>query len=436
MPRFRSRSARALLGRRLTRSVSAPGEPFQHPVVLFALVASLEIAHVSPATALWAAPAILIAAMLIAWAAESAQFFIAQGFALAILAWLQTLPEFAVEAVLAWKQQVPLLLAGLTGALRLLTGLGWPMIYCTAAFFHRRRSGRPLRQITLEREHCVEVVGLLFPLAYMVWVYVKATLTLWDAALLVGIYVAYLTVLSRMPPQEEEGIDDLEQIPRAIVTARPAVRTTIIVLLFAVGGGLIYFTAEPFLASLLAIATVLGVPNFVFIQWIAPFVSEFPEKVSAFYWARTVDRASMALMNMVSSNMNQWTLLPAMLPIVYSLSRGAVSPIPFDEQQQLELLMTIGQSLLGILFLLNMELAWWEATALFVLWFVQFALSPVPPGPGVIGYAAGHVHRWVTYAYLVCAAVEMLRLAVGQRKALAFRYFGELWKVRILPGRG
>ena len=94
---------------------------------------------------LWTAPAILLAAMLIAWAAESAQFFVAQGFALAILAWLQTLPEFAVEAVLAWKQQVPLLLANLTGALRLLTGLGWPMIYFTAAIFHRARRKRPLR---------------------------------------------------------------------------------------------------------------------------------------------------------------------------------------------------------------------------------------------------------------------------------------------------
>ncbi len=85
---------------------------------MFALVllAAIPIVEVSPGAALWATPAILIAAMLIAWAAESAQFFIAQGFALAILAWLQTLPEFAVEFVLAWKQQVPLLLAGLTGA--------------------------------------------------------------------------------------------------------------------------------------------------------------------------------------------------------------------------------------------------------------------------------------------------------------------------------
>src|SRR5512132_4089089 len=116
----------------------------QPAIFAFVLVSSLEITHVEPATALWAAPAILFSAMMIAWAAESAQFFMAQGFALAILAWLQTLPEFAVEAVLAWKQQVALLLANLTGALRLLTGLGWPMIYFTAAFFYRRKHKSPL----------------------------------------------------------------------------------------------------------------------------------------------------------------------------------------------------------------------------------------------------------------------------------------------------
>ena len=77
-----------------------------------------------------------------------------------------------------------------------------------------------------------------------------------------------------------------------------------------------------------AVSAAIGVPSFVFVQWVAPFVSEFPEKVSAFYWARTVERAPMALMNMVSSNINQWTLLTAMLPIVYSISRGAVSDEP------------------------------------------------------------------------------------------------------------
>src|SRR5271168_4999748 len=92
--------------------------------VLFLFVAAGEAIQIrSPETILWAGPGILIAAMIIAWAAESAQFFIAQGFALAILAWMQTLPEFAMEAVFAWRQQVPFLFASLTGALRLLTGL-------------------------------------------------------------------------------------------------------------------------------------------------------------------------------------------------------------------------------------------------------------------------------------------------------------------------
>src|SRR5271154_5951193 len=96
---------------------------------LFLFAAVPTIHETSPWTLLWAAPGILLAALVIAWAAESSQFFIAQGFALAILAWMQTLPEFAVEAVLAWHQQRGLLLANLTGALRLLIGVGWPMIY-------------------------------------------------------------------------------------------------------------------------------------------------------------------------------------------------------------------------------------------------------------------------------------------------------------------
>jgi len=44
----------------------------------------------------------LASAFLVAWGAEAAQFLISQGLALAILAWLQTLPEFAVESVIAW----------------------------------------------------------------------------------------------------------------------------------------------------------------------------------------------------------------------------------------------------------------------------------------------------------------------------------------------
>jgi cation:H+ antiporter len=371
----------------------------------------------SPLSVLWTAPSILAASMLIAWAAESAQFFISQGVALAILAWMQTLPEFAVEAVLAWKQEVTLLLANLTGALRLLTGLGWPMIYCVAAYFYRRNTGRQMNEIRLAEEHCVEVVGLLASLVWAFVVWIKGTLSVIDGVILIAVYLAYLWVLRHMPAAGHENIDELERIPRAIVTAPRKWRIVAIAGLFLIGGGLIYASAEPFLGSLLAVSTVLGVPNFVFVQWVAPFVSEFPEKVSAFYWARTVERASMALMNMVSSNINQWTLLAAMLPIVYSMSRGTPSTIPLDAQQSLELLLTLGQSLLSAIFLINMRLSWWEAAGLFGLWIVQFAFTTA-------------VHDIVTAVYFVWAFGEVARL-VKHRRAPALHLFAEMWRKHV-----
>jgi cation:H+ antiporter len=400
-----------------------------------ALAAMVPLEQTAPGTALWAAPAILLAAMLIAWAAESAQFFIAQAFALAILAWLQTLPEFAVEFVLAWRQRVDLLMANLTGALRLLVGLGWPMIYAVAAFFHRRRHGKPLRSIRLEPHQSIEVVGLFVPLVYVTFVWWKSSLNLIDAAVLIAIYVAYLWVLHHMPAEEAEGIDELEAIPRALTKARPGLRGALITGFFVAGGLLIYVSAEPFLGSLLAISAALGVPSFIFVQWVAPLVSEFPEKVSAFYWARQESRASMALMNMVSSNINQWTLLAAMLPIVYSISRGQFSFIPLDPQQELELLMTIAQSLIGMVFLINMQLDWWEATALFCLWGIQFAFSPIPPGPGIVGFIATHIHLWVTVAYLVWAALAAVMFVTGRRHASAFHEFARQWRQHIAKNR-
>jgi len=386
------------------------------PVCALLLVSTGALPEEGPFSLLWTAPAILIAAMLIAWAAESAQYFMAQGIALAILAWLQTLPEFAVEAVFAWKQQVPLLMAGLTGALRLLTGLGWPMIYAVAAYYHRRR-GSPLNEITLEDEHSVEVLGLIASMLYSFYVCWSGTLDLIDAAVLIAIYLGYLFILSRMPAMEAESVDEMERIPRAIVTARRPVRIAAIAGLFLLGGGLIYFAAEPFLGSLLAVSTALGIPVFVFVQWVAPFVSEFPEKVSAFYWARTVEKAPTALMNMISSNVNQWTLLAAMLPVVYSISRGAPSAIPLDGEQQTELLLTLAQALLGALFLLEMKLQWWEAAGLFVLWLAQFVLSPVT-----------RVHQYFTFAYFAWAAADIMLILAGRRKATAFRCFAVMWR--------
>jgi cation:H+ antiporter len=388
-----------------------------YPLFLAFFFVAAPLKETSPATVLWTAPAILLAALMIAWAAESAQYFVAQGFALAMLAWLQTLPEFAVEAVLAWHQQTHLLLANLTGALRLLTGTGWPLIYFTAAWFHRRRTGQPLRRITLEEHHSVEVMGLLAALLYIPVIAIKNSLTVYDGAVLIAIYAAYLWILGKLPSEDHETIEDLEIIPRTIVKSRRSRRIFAIGALFVAGGALIYFSAKPFLASLLALSVLAGVPDFVFVQWIAPLVSEFPEMLSTLYWARRSDRAPMALMNMVSSNINQWTLLAAMLPIVYSMSMGAVTPITFDVKQEMELWLTLGQAVIALVFLINMELVWWEAASLAVLFALPFFDSAMEPS--------------ITWIYFGWAAVELVRMFLGRRKPQAFPLFAKMWRGHV-----
>src|SRR5205085_10423549 len=98
-------------------------------------------------SAIWTFPSILFSAFVIAWGGEAAQCLMSEGLALAILAWLQTLAEFAVEAVIAWEagrdpSKTHLAIANFTGSLRLLVGLGWPMIYFVAAGFGWKKAGR------------------------------------------------------------------------------------------------------------------------------------------------------------------------------------------------------------------------------------------------------------------------------------------------------
>jgi cation:H+ antiporter len=165
------------------------------------------------------------------------------------------------------------------------------------------------------------------------------------------------------------------------------------------------------------LATLAGVPAFVFVQWIAPLVSEFPEMLSTLYWARRSDRAPMALMNMVSSNINQWTLLAAMLPIVYSISMGAVTPITFDVKQEMELWLTLGQAAVALVFLINMELAWWEAAALAVLFAIPFFSSATEP--------------IITWIYFAWAGMEVVRMLIGRHTAPALSLFIKVWSDHV-----
>jgi cation:H+ antiporter len=223
----------------------------------------------------------------VAWGAEAAQFIISQGLALALLAWLQTLPEFAVEAVIAWEagadpERSHLAIANLTGAIRLLLGLGWPMIYFVFAAAGRARGAARLPVIRLQPEHAVEIVGLVPPLLYFGVILAKGRFSWVDAVVLVALYVAYLWVLFRSPPHDKERVADAPLVSRWAYHQPGWRRYAAIGGLFAGGGLLLMVTVHPFLASMLAVAATLGVSQFVFVQWVAPFLSEFPKRYPPF----------------------------------------------------------------------------------------------------------------------------------------------------------
>ena len=367
-------------------------------------------------SALWTFPSILLSSFVVAWGAECAQFYISQGLALALLAWIQVLPEFAVEAVIAWHQDVPLMTANFTGALRLLTGLGWPTIWVVYALSRRAR-GEPdfWKAIALDDEHAVEVVGLTPALLYFTWIIAKGSLGLVDAGVLLAIYATYLIVLQRIPPKEHEEVEDAAAVPRAVLRLPSPWRGLSIVALFLVGGTMLYFTAHPFLQSMVALATTLHISQFVFVQWVAPFLSEFPEFVTTSYWARSRSKAGMALMNMASSNINQWTVLAAMIPIVYSMSIGSPTDVPLAAHRT-ELLLTLLQGALGVVLLANFNFQAYEALGLLLCWTVQFLV----PDSRVV----------MCWTYSIWIAFELVSALWRPGRLAAFRVFLRLWRVR------
>jgi cation:H+ antiporter len=292
------------------------------------------------------------------------------------------------------------------------------MIYAVAAFYSRRRRKKPLGSIVLSDDHAIEVLGLLPPLAYFVVVWAKGNLSLWDAAFLIGTYAVYLVLLLRMPPREEtdEQEEEIPAVSRWALSFAGWKRWAAVGSLFVAGGAVILLVAEPFLGSMMALAASFGISQFVFIQWVAPFISEFPEKTSAFAWARRITRAPVALLNMVSSNINQWGVLSGLLAVIYCVSHGDTSALPFDEFQRLEILLTILQAFLGWIFLASMSFEWYEAAGLFVLWLVQFCVPSLR-----------HEMIWVYAAWI---GLEVALVAFGRRRILAFSAFSRSWRQR------
>jgi cation:H+ antiporter len=409
-----------------------------------------EGARSSALQSIWTFPSMVMAALVIAWGAESAQFLVSQAFALTLLAFIQTLPEFAVEGFIAWNAgkfptsvNIGLMTANFTGALRLLVGLGWPLIFTTTVIFNLGRNKRfSLATIELEGEHAVELLGLLVGSIYAFIIVIKGTLTLLDTAILLILYSSYIFILIKLPPKDEEAIGDLEFMPRYILTRSRWYRNFLIWACFIVGGVGILLIAEPFLESALGLSIVLGVPAFMLIQWLAPFLSEFPEKISAFYWAKSIVKAPMALMNMVSSGIAELTLLISIIPIVYCISLGRIEGIPFDWAHRAEIMLTATQGILGVVLLCNMNFKWYEAGGLFVLWvsqiFFQYDASqiniPFSEAQRFIPIIWNKLHIEIltryTIIYWIWVVVEFTLIIIFSRGVPAIGEFKKAWATR------
>ena len=381
--------------------------------------------------------AVIAASLLIAWAAEASEFSISKGLALAIVAIVQTIPEYFVEGTIAWKAGkdplnctvdcwIPNVIANFTGANRLLTGLGWPLIMFTVMVQKRRNGRAGPTSIALRKEQSVEIVFMLGSSLYYLSVILRGELSLLDSLILGVTFVGYMWLLFRLPTEKDGQEEVLEGPPRALMEVKSvARRLTAIVGLFVFAALTFVFVTDAFVESIRSIAVSFLVPFlgsgavFFSIQWIAPVLSEFPEKVSAFNWARTIRLAPTALLNFMSSSVNELTALVALIPIVFVISSGSVTGTIPTSQHDVEIFLTMAQSLYACAALIDLEYNVSNATILFVLWVISTAFVEIRLVVGIV--------------FLILAVAEVI---VQRKKIVVFSAFRDTMRDKILRRSG
>ena len=187
-----------------------------------------------------------------------------------------------------------------------------------------------------------------------------------DTAVLLLIFVLYMRAAARAHHIEP----DLEG-PAALIARLGVVgRRTATVAIVLVAGAAIFSAAEPFAESLIATGRQFGIEEFLLVQWLAPLVSESPEFIVAVLFAlRGSAAASIGML--ISSAVNQWTLLVGALPAAFALSGGVVAPMLLDGRQREEIFLTSTQSLFALVVIANFRFSHLEALLLVGLFIPQ-----------------------------------------------------------------
>lgn len=351
--------------------------------------------------------AILGASFLLLWACDAVQADVSTSLALAFVALVAVLPEYAVDMYFTWeagqhpeRHYASYSVANMTGANRLLIGIGWSLIALIVWVRYRK-------PVQIGKDRRTEIIFLAIATIYAFIIPLKNSLSWYDGLVFLGIYIAYLTVTKKRPECACEFHG-----PAALLVSLPKRKRRIGTLsLFLFAAIIIGFNAEPFSEGLIGMGKAFGINEFILVQWLAPIASEAPEFIVALMFAIRGE-GGMALGSLLSSKLNQWTLLVGMIPGVYAVSAHTLAhPIPMDPLQMHEIMLTAAQSLLAIVIIANLRLTVGQGLLLFWLFMGQF-LAPVVHEffPFLIpwGLNGEEVHELFSLIYGVTAVALLL----------------------------
>jgi cation:H+ antiporter len=328
-----------------------------------------------------------------------------------------------------------LAVANMTGANRILIGLGWSAIAVFTVYKARstndpaveRRSGFLGDVVHLDRDISTEITFLLAATLFAFFVpFSAATLAgggtmggigVVDTVVLVGLYALYIGIIIR---GDVDSHEEQVGVPAYFQAYRKPRRIATVLLLFAFSGLLILTAVEPFAHGLEELGQQAGIPPFFMIQWVAPLASESPELIVVAYLVNKA-RSTAGFNALISSKLNQWTLLIGTLAVVYSIAAGRIAPLPFDQKQVAEIWITAAQSFFAIAILTNFEISIREAVALFGLFITQvvaeFIIIRTVAEPLAATYSL-----YILYGYTVVYLLIGLALFAARRDELRWLF--------------
>ncbi|HEY5628839.1 MAG TPA: hypothetical protein VIR16_04950, partial [Candidatus Limnocylindrales bacterium] len=242
---------------------------------------------------------VVASAVLLSWAAEAAQVDISGSLAIAILALIAVLPEYAVDLYFSFTAggnptYTQFAAANMTGSNRLLIGIGWPVVafvgFWALRRARRRGAGEPAeatarrsRQpaVVLPPRNRVELAFLAVASAYAFLIPLTRSIAWYDAVVLLALFAAYLFRVTR----EGRGEPELIGVAADIALLPQGQRRALVTGLFVAAAAIVVMAAKPFADGLVATGETLGIDQFLLVQWLAPLSSEAPELIVATIFA-------------------------------------------------------------------------------------------------------------------------------------------------------